>query len=58
MKHFLLASLGRFLNWRAGVPFLMRPFEWTVSADRDTVRLQCGCGKILRARSITKWRRA
>ena len=53
MKHWYISLVGRFLNWRAGVPLFMRPFEWTVSADKDTVRLQCGCGRILRERSIT-----
>ena len=54
MKHWYFSLVGRFLNWQAGVPLLMRPFGWTVFADRDTVWLQCGCGRILRERSITK----
>ena len=47
--HFLLMGLGRVLNWRAGVPWLMWPLSWTITAHRvpSVARLHCNCGVVV-----------
>lgn len=45
--HVLVYVLGRFLNWRAGEPWLMRPLGWTVATDGIRVFLRCGCGEVV-----------